>query len=570
MKHLLCFLLMISHFSSFSQIDEEDYQLLLDIEKFHIDKQSNFYKACTFYFNRQIDSSFFYSSQAYQEVTSNTTIANYLSYIYGATALDKKFYALAQNELERISTSFKYKYLVDNRLGQISLHKKKYNKALNYYNAVLQTNKMKSKQKLKVLFHNIGLCHLHLKQYDQSETFLLKELGIAERDNDTLGIICAKVDIGNLFYEQYKDEKAITYFKSAYNLAQLFSSIKLKQNTAQNMAIVEKNRQHYKESVDYYNESIKWKDSLWNRDKISQLLEKDKQIAIAVKEKEISKQKELTEEQNKRINLFIVVIITILILLGALLFLYRIKIKQNQLINSQKEQLETLNSAKNYLFSVISHDLRSPVNTLKKQHNQLIQDISDNNMDHVKKTAHNVTSITEGMHHLLNNVLHWALEQSKQLFFNKRTAAINPIIQHVIFNFKTLAETKQIDLKTRLKDSVLVNIDTESFKIVLRNLIDNAIKYTPENGTVSIETKTNAENCFIEVKDSGVGISEDQLKRINALKEISIDKIDRSKGIGLGLLLCTTLIKKNGGKFDIESKPNHGTKMIVTLPMVSI
>lgn len=565
-KYLLFFFILLSSYS-FSQIDKDDQILASDIAHACGGKLINFHKAHTFFFNKQVDSSFFYSSQAYNQSLKSPEIEYYLNYIYGVTAVKKKFYTLAKKELERIPKTFKYSYLVDYNLASIALQNKAYHEALNYYISISNSNRILSKHKLKVLYHNTGLCYLHLKKYSESEKYLLKELEISQKDSDTLSVIHAKLELGNLFYEQYKDNKAISYYKEAYNLAQLFSNIPAKQNTAINMAIIEKNRKHYKESVDYYIEFGKWKDSLWNRDKISQLLEKDKEIAIAVKEKEIFAQKELAKKQSSRIKVFILTIIIILFFFGTLIFLYRSKIRQHKLINRQKKQLEDLNATKNYLFSVISHDLRSPVNALRKQHNTLLRQITNKELDSIQKTVNTTVSITENMHHLLNNVLHWALEQSNQLFFEKRVCALLPIIQHVLFNFESLAEAKQIKIQILLNDDIFVNVDKESLKIVLRNIIDNAIKYTPEHGKISIIAKPISKNeCVIEIEDSGPGISKEQLTTISELKELNIDKIDRSKGIGLGLLLCTTLIRKNNGSMDITSKLNKGTKTKITLP----
>ncbi|WP_298547850.1 ATP-binding protein [uncultured Aquimarina sp.] len=559
-------LLFLFPFCLFAQKDKDYSDLKKNIEKICKKNITSFHKAHIFYFNQQIDSSFIYSSQAYNQLSDTTEIRNYLDYIYGVSALEKKFNSIALEKLESIPNSFPYKYLVDYNLASISLENREYNKALNYYNSVIKSNRIQSTNKLKRAYHNIGLCYLHLKKYPESEKFLLKELKISQNEKDTLSIIYAKLDLGNLFYEQYKDTEAIQYFEEAYHVAQLFSNITAKQNTAQNMAVVEKNRKRYKESVDYYTEYIKWKDSLWNRDKISALLEKDKQIAVAVKEKEVFAQKQITKKQKERIQLFVIAFIIISVFLGALLYLYRIKIKQNKFINLQRQQLEESNNTKNYLISVISHDLRTPINLLKNNHKKLSDLLEINNINSAKNLNNENTSIAKSTSQLLDNILNWALQQSDQLLFNPETHPIEVLVDAILFDFRPLASAKNIELNTKyLSSNAQVFLDKELFKIAFRNLIDNAIKYTPNGGKITIETSIQNKECILKIRDSGTGMPSKVLDIINNYKVLTIEKIDRSKGLGLGLLLSKTLITKNKGTFTLSNNDNLGMTVAIGL-----
>ena len=146
------------------------------------------------------------------------------------------------------------------------------------------------------MYHNLALCHLHKKEFKKTKIFFNKELSFIE-PNDTASIIRAKMDLANVYYNQYLDNEAIPLFKEAYGLAKVFSDFELKQLTTENMAVVERNRKRYEESVGYYREFIKWKDSIWNRDRIWELTEKDKKIAVAQKQQEIVVQDEQIKRQ---------------------------------------------------------------------------------------------------------------------------------------------------------------------------------------------------------------------------------------------------------------------------------
>jgi signal transduction histidine kinase len=555
---------------SFSQTDRDYFTLENDVKKICNTKSNSFHKAHIYFFKEENDSAYFYSNQSYNEIKEPVKV-NYLDFISGVSAFYKGFYNIAKNKLENIPNDFKYQYLVDYNFGNIALNTKQYREALIFFTSTLNSNKVQSKKRLKRIYHNIGVCHLHLKDYFSSEKFLLKELEISQNEKDTLSIIYSKLDLGNLNYEQYKDEIAIPYFKESYQLATLYTDIKAKQTTANNLAIVEKNRKRYKESTNYYTEYVKWKDSIWNRDKISQLLEKDKQIALVAKDKEIAAQKAIAIKQEERAQLFVIILSIILLFLALLFYLYRVKIKQHTIINSQKKQLESLNTTKNYLLSVISHDLRTPIHTIKANHKKISILLKDNLCEDAITLHKKNTSISEGASQLLNNILNWALQQSNQLLFIPETHFLNLLIDSILIDFRPIGLVKNILILTIFEDSESqVFLDKELFKIGFRNLIDNAIKYTPESGTIEIKTTFNDTMCILTITDTGKGMSQDILNIVNDYNTLTTEKMDRSKGLGLGLVLSKTLIIKNKGTFKIKNNPNKGIMITIKLPVKKV
>ncbi|WP_108808378.1 tetratricopeptide repeat-containing sensor histidine kinase [Aquimarina spinulae] len=527
---------------------------------------SDFCNAVDFYRSHQRDSCYIYASRAL-ETTNTQEQHDILNYIQGVSAIHKNLYTKALQNMNSISEHFKFSELKDLKLGEIYLILENYDQSIQYYKKWLEQDKGgKDDIFLKAAYHNLGVSYLHKKEYDLTEKYFSKELALI-KEKDTFSLIITKMDFANAYYSQYKDEEAIALFKECYQLASLFHDIKLKQNTAKNMAVVEKNRKRYQESVDYYIEYGKWKDSIWNRDRIWELTEKDKQLAIAQKEQEIRLQDEKIKRQKTQRNGLIIGSSLLLLFIGVLGYFYKLLIGKKKLITEQKEQLDIANTTKDYLFSVVSHDLRSPVNALKRQHEKLLDRIAEKDLLGIKKTADTAITLTESTSHLLNNVLHWSLEQSEQLFFEPETYPLKPILEHVISDYEYLATTKDIVLNTTLDPSILATVDKESLKIVLRNILDNAIKYTQNEGKITISSGNHATNeCFIEIKDTGAGIPPEILAKINSLHDITTDKIDRSKGVGLGLLLCHTLIKKNNGQILFDSEPGKGTTIKIVLP----
>ncbi|CAM1358943.1 tetratricopeptide repeat-containing sensor histidine kinase [Tenacibaculum xiamenense] len=531
-----------------------------------LDSDITLCKAHEFYQKKVYDSCYTYSSKALLSEQKHDAKC-YLIYIQGYSAYKKRLYKKSLVNMLELIKNEDYKQSSLYLLGSIYLNLKDFRKAIIYIEKWIKDDTNKVPRIQKLMYHDLGISYLHLKEYTKAKKYFDMEIDLLN-SKDTLSIIKTKMDLANVYYNQYVDNEAIPLFKEAFDLAKLYSNLEWKKLTTQNMAVVERNRKNYKESVKYYEEYIKWKDSIWNRDNIVGLVEKDKQIAVAQKQQEITLHEEELKRQKLVQNGLLAGASGLVVFIGFLGFLYR-KLKiQNELITQQKEDLNVANKTKNYLFSVVSHDLRSPMNTIKSQHIDLKNHIEANNLEGIKKANNAAILVTESTSHLLNNVLHWSLEQSNQLVFNTKEYALRPLVQHVLHDYTHLVDARGITIETEL-ENILVNIDKESIKIVLRNLLDNALKYMGNKGRITIKTGNfNDNEAFITVEDTGQGISAEKLKKINALKDLTIDKIDRSKGVGLGLLLCQTLVKKNKGSISFESEEGKGTRITIVLPKV--
>jgi signal transduction histidine kinase len=485
------------------------------------------------------------------------------------TASYSKSFELYDSILAISNTSKDMQFYAFINAGNIKFHaQKKYHASITYYLQAQNLVEDSDCQDKKILtYEGLGNSYLFSSQYKKSEGYYKELLGIYQQRKDQRNISRAYSNLANLFYEQYQDKKAEDYFLKVLNAVENTSFIKVKQQVLYNLHMVNKGLGKHKEALDYLSQSNILKDSIWNRDKVWELAEKDKEISIAQKDKELFIQTEKTERQTRRLQWGAGILVLTLLFLGTLFYSYKTKVRQNQIITAQKGELEKLNHTKNYLFSVISHDLRSPVKMLIKQQKGFLKKLKKGETTALEETAGSALNIAESLNHLLNNVLHWSLEQNDQMIFNQQVQPISPVINQVLFDFRLLSEEKDITLESDLDDELFINVDRESIKVVLRNLLDNAIKYTPENGMITVSTAIEGDLCQIQVRDSGMGISEEQLERINSLQALSIDKINRSKGIGLGLLLCTSLTKKNGGSFQVTSQLNKGTQIQMTFPV---
>ncbi|MDO6676662.1 ATP-binding protein [Tenacibaculum sp. 1_MG-2023] len=529
-------------------------------------KNKAFCKALDFYKSKEYDSCYAYSAKVLLQVKSKEEL-DYVKFMQAYSAYKKGLYKKTLQNLNLIADNKDYTLEKQILRGNIYLKLKKYDESIFFYQKALD-EKPETLRK-KNIYHNLGINFLQKKDFFKANEYFNKELNLIQAI-DTAALISAKMDLANVYYNQYLDDKAIPLFKEAYDLSKFYSDIRLKQNSARNMAVVEKNRKNYQKSIEYYMEYGNWKDSIWNRDKIWELTEKDKQLAVAQKQQEIVLQEEQLKRQAVVQKSLVIGASGLLVFLGFLGYFYRELRSKNKFITQQKEELNVANKTKDYLFSVVSHDLRSPINTIKRQHEKLKRQLKNKEYDAVSETTNNAIALTESTSHLLNNVLHWSLEQNNQLSFKAEEYPLKPLVEQAVYNFEEIAEAKNIALTTTLEATILVKADKESLKIVLRNLLDNALKYTGENGKIEVKTYNDSEEfSTIEIKDTGFGISEEKLAKIKGLEDLSIDKINRSEGVGLGMLLCQTLIKKNNGKLLIDSELEVGTTIRILLPNAS-
>lgn len=546
------------------QLDFED-NIKEVAKKFY---RENHFKKAHFYFqNKNWDSTLVYSMKQLNGSNKDIQLNNFTHYIRGISFLSKGLFSESKNEFKAISNDFPFQYKIKIANGIIALKQNKYLEAIAFFDAVEKDKSCHHDIDKSSFYHNLGLCYFHTNQFEKAEKYLIKSSDLHSKEKDTVQIISSYMDLANLYYEQYKDHQAIPYFEKAYQLSKKINNFELKQNAALNMAVVEENKKNFSKALHYRKESEQWKDSLNDQNKVWAIAQLEKKHAVHQKQKEIT----LLEAENKikiaeRNGLFYSSV-SLLLLLGTSVYFFRQKVKRNKIILTQKEELNELNATKDKLFSIVSHDLRSSVNALKTSNIKLISTLESKNYTELDQLLHTNSSIANSSYNLLDNLLNWALLQTKQLYFHQESQHLFSVIQQIEFNYKPLFLDKKITFSNTVSKDVFVFVDLDSFKIILRNLLDNAIKFSKPEGQISIYTKdSDDEFCHLIVEDTGIGMNA-QIQEELLKESVLLSKRGNSEimGSGLGTHLCKSMIKKNGGKLAIESQENIGTKICVSL-----
>lgn len=244
-----------------------------------------------------------------------------------------------------------------------------------------------------------------------------------------------------------------------------------------------------------------------------------------------------------------------------------IELKQTRdQLEKTSAHLAELNSLKDKMFSVIGHDLRSPLSSVKMTL-EFLSAITLSENEEVSESLKLMSKTTDEVFSLLENLLGWAKSQSGNLQIKKEHVSVSELVHSIYLLNKGSFELKKIEFSSIIPEDHFIDVDLNTIKIVLRNLVSNAIKFTPEKGSILIKSEQHSGGILLSVSDSGVGISKEDLPKLfNPARHHTTYGTNREPGSGLGLILCKDFVEKNGGSISVESEPGKGTVFQVHIP----
>jgi len=239
-----------------------------------------------------------------------------------------------------------------------------------------------------------------------------------------------------------------------------------------------------------------------------------------------------------------------------------------RIIKKNELHLKQLNAAKDKLFSIIAHDLRSPFNGILGFSELLIENTKDFEVAESEKYLRIINSSAKNTLILLDNLLLWAKTQTGQIIYKPEKINLATIIKEVLEISSSIAKIKNITLNYIQSDAIEVYTDVNMLKIVLRNLISNATKFTKTGGHITVRGKLEQTQVEITISDNGIGMKQEIIK---TLFDFSTNNTslgtEKEKGSGLGLVLCKEFVEKQGGIIWVESEYGKGSDFKFTLPL---
>lgn len=254
------------------------------------------------------------------------------------------------------------------------------------------------------------------------------------------------------------------------------------------------------------------------------------------------------------------------VVMGIMRDITQRKLFEEQLKKSE-EELRQLNYSKDKLFNIIAHDLRSPLSGLISMTKMLIETIDILSPIEAKELLNDLFEYANQSYNLLENLLQWAKTQTGTILFNPEITDLYEIVLAGKIINDPNAKQKGIKISIFLKPDSFVLVDRNMLTTVIRNLISNAIKFTPSGGEITIRLHEKSDEYELEIEDNGIGIPQDKLECLFKLGEnISTTGTAGEKGSGLGLILCKEFVEKNGGNLRVVSEFGKGTKFFINLP----
>lgn len=402
----------------------------------------------------------------------------------------------------------------------------------------------------------------------EADQQLSEAMAFMESGKDHYGLSDCLIEIGGVFVETGNLETAIQKLEKGYQIAVDYGLKKQIQNGAKFLSEAYQQNGELAKALEYQSKYYTYRDSLINAEQIRNLA--DLRTNFEVGQKQIEVDLLTAEKRFQKIVIFSTAggALFVVIMLGLLYKNYRDKNKINKILEDQKAQLERLNHTKDKFFSIISHDLRGPVHAFSGISRLIKYAVEDKNQEELIEIADHVDKTADDLSGLLDGLLNWALQQQGHFPNVPEKVLMEEMGDEIKGIFSNMAKAKNIDLSTSIEENLELWVDKNTTMTIIRNLVNNALKFTPEGGKVILSAKANRDMAQIIVQDSGIGIPKEKL---DTLFKMDGNKTSfgtaGEKGLGLGLQLVYEFVEMNNGTVEVQSEEGKGTSFIVSLPL---
>jgi signal transduction histidine kinase len=486
-----------------------------------------------------------------------------------------------------------------------------------------------SKEQLLRSYMNLALNFIELKKYKEAEEILLYVLEKAQESNNYNLIGTAYSYIGYLYNEFGEYEKGIEYNKKALEFRKKINDKRGISTELNNIADGYYKLGNYTMSIEFSKEALKYADSAnltnakisanfilaqsyaclgnykgafdallksytaykekYNQNFIQEVLDilVKTSYDYLINENMALKQKlEINAKlikNNRNLQFFMVLIIIITIIIAYFLFRNTMKnrrlvkemakinlelIETNKKLIENEEALKIANATKDKFLSIIAHDIRNPIASMISFIRIMRRDFNDLTKEERNALIDELEKVVNNTNQLLDNLLLWVRSQSGKIEVKIVDTNLNNIISHVQDLFTSIAKNKNIDLIIEGDTNIDIKTDVDMLNTILRNLVNNAIKFTHPQGTVTISTEISNGNLIISVSDTGIGMSEELQEKLFKIGEKVVQNgTNKETGSGLGLLLVKEFVTLLNGKLELESEKGKGTTFRIYLPL---
>ncbi len=468
-----------------------------------------------------------------------------------------------------------------NNMGEVYDKCGDFEKSISLYREAVQiADSLGSLYQAAYILGNIGQAEQKRFNYEKARTYYEQSLSIREKIDDKEGIAIMYNRLASLHLSQNEFTKSIDFSKQGFSIAKEYHIPVEMKKACENLYRAFEKKGDFEEAFHYHKQFKAWSDSVFKSARNNEIAE----IEIKYKTREKEQQISLLTEQDKirilelkraRLLGVFLSITAALVLFIAVLYYRRYQFKsrmnnQLEILNARllesQNHLRELNITKDRFFSILAHDLKSPLLSFRTITTSLSENIDrvppDQLAHYIGEMKHSAAVLVD----LFNNLLAWAMSQTKRIDFRPEPIVLNEIIQEVIALYAGTINHKKINIEWSLEKNDRIFADRNMLATLIRNLVSNAVKFTPPEGSIGIVTLKIGKYCKFVISDTGPGLSFDDQKKLFRIdvanREIGVHE---NKGSGLGLILCKEFVEKNGGEIGVASEPGRGCSFWFTL-----
>jgi signal transduction histidine kinase len=473
--------------------------------------------------------------------------------------------------------------LASSNIGGVYHERNDHKRALECFNTAKRYyEEMQNYPGLLVALVNAGEELTALNQLNESKKLYIQALALATEGQDQEGIAISHIGLGLISLKEGKVKESIVSLNKGLLIAQKIGSKLRISEASKHLASAYEHDRDFENSNKALHTYVAYKDSLFIEESAKKAEELQFNFMLDKKQKEIAlleKDRSLQEKENEKQRLISLSLVTVLVLLLLGLFFLvknnekekrskKLILEQKNEIEKQARSLEELNELKDKTFSVLSHDLRSPVSSLIG----VITLMEEKMLSPDEFNALQATFSTQlkSLGYMLDNLLYWS--KSHMTGGRKHQVAnvhVSQVIDQNTDLVKEIASQKNITMDISGVHDVVVKADRDDIDIVMRNLLSNAVKFTNANGIIRVRAQQSGGFVTVEVQDDGIGMDAETISLLfsNNPKKATYGT-QGEKGTGIGLLICREFIEKNGGVLQVQSEPGKGATFSFTLPAV--
>ena len=512
-------------------------------------------------------------------------------------------------------------------MGMVYNRLRDYNSSIEYYGKAFRTSKTTGDiNRVGSSCNGLGTAYYNAGQLDSAKVYYrkalncFKEIGNEERSAAVIN------NLGNIYVDEGDSiQLGFSYYQAAYEIYEKQGNLRNKVFVMEGLGCAYSELGDYKKALNMLKDGLKiaienkygfyiiqlyyediatvyermgeienaynayknykvYLDSMHQEERLFQAAAIEKKYEFTKNEAIISKlnaEKEITmiqlEKDKAFRNLGVFAILILLVIVTYVSFgnynrkrVNKVLTEKNIQIESQKNELEHMNASKNKFFSIIAHDLKNPLHSVLGYSFLLSHEYERFDDKDRRKYAQDIYNSTNNIFRLLQNLLDWSKSQTGRLQYEPIIFELSSLQDRICNLLKPVAEQKNITLKYDVPGNIYVHATPMMVETVLRNMVSNAIKFTPNGGEVIIGFRRYERDICVSVTDTGVGMTEEELGQLFSIdSKMNKKGTDSEDGSGLGLILCKEFVKLNRGKIWAESSPGKGSTFYFTVPIAT-